>query len=158
MAKRSPPPSTQIKNAWRYTSTVLHVFKVWYLIKLRDKFTVCFYQFAISEAIFKGSLFEESEHLDTIRSRVYLQVCNALKSGRSFPTFRRKALPSFSGSKTKPSKQPTRCKQQTWRWRPKICEHLRDYTASHPRRESKTPGLSPPANYTDRATAVCRRS
>jgi hypothetical protein len=119
-AKRSPPPNAEIKNTWSYTSTVLHVFKMCYLIKLRYKFTLCFYQL--------------SDTWTNIQKFFVWGIGTFKKYGRSFATFRRKVLPYFSGLKTTPSKQPTRSKQQTWIWRPNICEHLPDYTTSNPRR------------------------
>jgi hypothetical protein len=33
-----PPFSAEVKNTWVYTSTVLYVFMVWYLIKHMDSF------------------------------------------------------------------------------------------------------------------------
>jgi hypothetical protein len=32
-ADHAPPSSAEVKNAWSYTSTLLYVFKVWYLAK-----------------------------------------------------------------------------------------------------------------------------
>jgi hypothetical protein len=38
-ADHSPPSSAEVKNALSYTSTPQYVFKVWCLVKHRDKFT-----------------------------------------------------------------------------------------------------------------------
>jgi len=32
-AEHSPPPSTEVKDAWRYTYNLQYVFMGWYLIK-----------------------------------------------------------------------------------------------------------------------------
>jgi len=41
-ADHSPPSSSEIKNAWRYTTTPQYVFMAWCLVKHRDKFTFIF--------------------------------------------------------------------------------------------------------------------
>jgi hypothetical protein len=38
-ADHSPPSSAEIKNAWRYTSTLQYVSMAWGLVKHRDNFT-----------------------------------------------------------------------------------------------------------------------
>jgi hypothetical protein len=38
-ADPSPPSSTEVKNAWSYTSTPQHVFMMWCLVKNGDTFT-----------------------------------------------------------------------------------------------------------------------
>jgi len=47
-ADRSPLPSTEVKNAWNYSSTSPYVFMAWCLIKYRSSIT---YTFLISEQI-----------------------------------------------------------------------------------------------------------
>jgi hypothetical protein len=42
-ADHSPPSSTEVKNAWSYTSTPLYVFMTWRLVKHRDSFTFYIY-------------------------------------------------------------------------------------------------------------------
>jgi hypothetical protein len=39
----SPPSSTEVKNAWSYTSTPPYVFMAWCFVKHRDNFTFTFY-------------------------------------------------------------------------------------------------------------------
>jgi hypothetical protein len=39
-ADHSPPSSTDVKNAWSYTSTPQYVFMAWYLVKHRVNFTL----------------------------------------------------------------------------------------------------------------------
>jgi hypothetical protein len=34
-----PPSSAEVKNAWNFTSTLLHAFMAWYFIKHSDNFT-----------------------------------------------------------------------------------------------------------------------
>jgi hypothetical protein len=41
-ADTSPPPSTEVKNAWSYTSMPQYVFMAWYLVKHKDIFTFTF--------------------------------------------------------------------------------------------------------------------
>jgi hypothetical protein len=36
------PPSSKVKNTWRYTSTPQYVFMAWCLVKQRDNFTFTF--------------------------------------------------------------------------------------------------------------------
>jgi hypothetical protein len=36
----SPPPSSEVKNAWSYTSTPQYAFMAWCLVKHRDNFTL----------------------------------------------------------------------------------------------------------------------
>jgi hypothetical protein len=38
-AEHSPPCSTEVKNAWGYTSTPPHAFRMWYILKHRDSYT-----------------------------------------------------------------------------------------------------------------------
>jgi len=38
-AGHSPPPSTEVKNEWSYTSNPQYVFMTWYLLKHMDNFT-----------------------------------------------------------------------------------------------------------------------
>jgi hypothetical protein len=41
-ANHSPPPSAEVNNAWRYTSTPQYTFMAWCLVKHRDNFTFTF--------------------------------------------------------------------------------------------------------------------
>jgi hypothetical protein len=41
-ADHSPPSSAEVKNAWKYTSTLPYVLMAWCLLKLRDKLTFTF--------------------------------------------------------------------------------------------------------------------
>jgi len=43
----SPTCSTDVKNAWSYTSTPAYVFMVWYLVKHRSNFTFAFTDFTM---------------------------------------------------------------------------------------------------------------
>jgi hypothetical protein len=47
-ADHSPPSSAEVKNAWSYTSTLPHVFKVLYLIKYGENFT---FHFCLGESL-----------------------------------------------------------------------------------------------------------
>jgi hypothetical protein len=38
-ADHTPPSSTEVNNAWSYTSTPLYVYMEWCLVKHRDNFT-----------------------------------------------------------------------------------------------------------------------
>jgi hypothetical protein len=44
----SPPSSTEVRNAWRYTSTPQYVFMAWCLVKHRDNFTFTFTEWFFS--------------------------------------------------------------------------------------------------------------
>jgi hypothetical protein len=44
-ANHSPPSSSEVKNAGRYTSIPQYVFMAWYLVKYRDNFTFTFYYY-----------------------------------------------------------------------------------------------------------------
>jgi hypothetical protein len=42
-ADRSSPSSAEVKNVWRYTSTLQYAFIAWYLVNHEDKFIFYIY-------------------------------------------------------------------------------------------------------------------
>lgn len=85
-ADRSPPLSADVKKAWSFTSTLLHLylFKEWYLIKHRDNFTLSFLNSpvdteknhkSLSRQQLKQSTFEQGTTRIRVKRTIPTQPC-----------------------------------------------------------------------------------
>jgi hypothetical protein len=52
---RWPASSAEVKDTWRYTSTIPYVFMAWYFVKHRDNFTFLYPFYQLSQLVLTGN-------------------------------------------------------------------------------------------------------